>query len=82
VNRVFVTNNTQKYQMEFYYPDLDSTGWCNQMLSYRYDLDAWNPPRDVSNAISTVESPVWYYDTVSATWKNDPASRTNWICKI
>jgi hypothetical protein len=46
------------------------------MLSYRYDLDVWNPPRDVSSAIFTVESPVWYYDTGSSTWKNDAASRT------
>ena len=51
-------------------------GVPNKMLSYRYDLDIWNPPRDVSNAIFSVESPVWYFDAGTSTWKNDPASRT------
>ena len=60
VDRVFVINNTQKYQIEYYYPDLNSTdGWCNQMLSYRYDLQIWNPPRQVSSASSVCETPVW-----------------------
>jgi hypothetical protein len=47
----------------------------NKLLSYRYDLDIWNSPRDVTSAIFTVESPVWYYDAGSSTWLNDPASR-------
>ena len=69
--------NTNKNQVEIYYPTTAATnGVPNKMLSYRYDLDAWNPPRDVTNAIFTVESPVWYYDSGSSTWKNDPASRT------
>lgn len=59
VDRIFVTNNTEKYQIEFYYPDLTSTGWCNQMLSYRYDLQIWNPPRQVHNASMACETPVW-----------------------
>lgn len=69
--------NTNKNQIEIYYPTTTATnGVPNKMISYRYDLDAWNPPRDVTNAIFTVESPVWYYDSGSSTWKNDPASRT------
>ena len=58
-NRVFVINNTQKNQIEIYYPDLDSTGWCNKMLAYRYDLDVFQAPRDVANASQATESPVW-----------------------
>ena len=69
--------NTNKNQIEIYYPTTSATnGVPNKMISYRYDLDTWNPPRDVTNAIFTVESPVWYYDVGTSTWKNDPASRT------
>jgi len=69
--------NTNKNQIEIYYPTTAATnGVPNKMISYRYDLDAWNPPRDVTSAIFTVESPVWYYDTGTSTWKNDAASRT------
>jgi len=76
-DKIFMEVNTNKNQIEIYYPTTAATnGVPNKMLAYRYDLDIWNPPRDVSNAISTVESPVWYYDTGSSTWKNDPASRT------
>jgi len=74
VDRVFVTNNTAKYQMEFYYPDLDSTGWCNQMLSYRYDLKVWNAPRHVANASSACETPVW--TQTGNTWGYNNGSRT------
>lgn len=56
-DRVFMVNNTQKYQIEIYYPDLTSTGWCNKMLSYRYDLDIWNPPKDIMNACMATEGP-------------------------
>lgn len=70
-NRVFVINNTAKNQFEIYYPDLTSTGWCNKMLSYRYDLDVFNAPRDVSNASHAAESPIH----VSSTAYND-ATRT------
>ena len=59
VDRVFVINNTQKNQIEYYYPDLTSTGWCNKMISYRYDLDIFNPPRDVSNASHATEAPLF-----------------------
>lgn len=56
--KVFMVNNTAKNQVEIYYPDLDSTGWCNQMISYRYDLKIWNPPREVADASHAIESPV------------------------
>ena len=59
INQIMMENNNSKYQMEIYYPDLNSTGTCNKMISYRYDLDIWNPPRDVTRATMTTESPVW-----------------------
>ena len=73
-SRVFVINNTQKNQIEIYYPDLNSTGWCNKMLGYRYDLDVFNPPRDISNATSATESPV--YTETGNVWDYNNASRT------
>lgn len=57
--RMFMVNNTQKYQIEIYYPDLTSTGWCNKMLSYRYDLQVWNAPKDIANAVMGTEGPRW-----------------------
>ena len=56
-DRVFMVNNTQKYQIEIYYPDLTSGGWCNKMISYRYDLQIWNAPKDVMNACMGTEGP-------------------------
>jgi hypothetical protein len=58
-DRVFMVNNTQKNQIEIYYPDLTSTGWCNKMLSYRYDLKIWNAPKDIANACNACEAPVY-----------------------
>ena len=69
--RMFMVNNTQKNQIEIYYPDLTSTGWCNKMLSYRYDLQVWNPPKDIQNACMGTEGPRWvdsspdYYNLTS-----------------
>lgn len=57
--RIFMVNNTQKNQIELYYPDLNSTGWCNKMLSYRYDLKIWNAPKDIQNACMGTEGPVF-----------------------
>ena len=57
--QVFVVNNTAKYQFETYYPDLSSTGFCNKMIAYRYDLDVWQAPKDISNSVHAVESPRW-----------------------
>jgi hypothetical protein len=56
-DRVFMVNNTQKYQIEIYYPDLTSTGWCNKMLSYRYDVQLWNAPKDIEDACMGTEAP-------------------------
>ena len=58
-DRVFMVNNTQKNQIEIYYPDLTSTGWCNKMLSYRYDLQIWNAPKTIVNACNAAEAPVF-----------------------
>jgi len=58
-NQIFMINNTAKYQIEIYYPDLNSTGFNNQMISYRYDLQVWNPPRQVTQATMATESPRW-----------------------
>jgi hypothetical protein len=69
-SRVFVETNTKKNQIEIYYPDQDSTGWCNKMISFRYDLKVWNPPRDVANASMACEAPI-YVDS-----QFDNASRT------
>ena len=57
--RMFMVNNTQKYQIEIYYPDLTSTGWCNKMLSWRYDIQVWNAPKDIANACMGTEGPRW-----------------------
>ena len=58
-DQTFMVNNTNKNQIEIYYADLNSTGFCNKMLGYRYDLKVWNPPRDISSASHAVESPIW-----------------------
>jgi hypothetical protein len=58
-DRVFMVNNTRKNQIEIYYPDLTSTGWCNRMLSWRYDLQVWNAPRSVANACMGTEGPIF-----------------------
>lgn len=36
-----------------------SDGVPNMMLSYRYDLDVWNAPREVQSATMTCEAPFW-----------------------
>jgi len=74
-DRVFVENNTRKNQIEIYYPDLTSTGWCNKMISYRYDLKVWNPPRDIANASMACEAPV-YGPWPDSSELFDDASRT------
>jgi hypothetical protein len=59
-DRVFMETNTQKSQIEIYYPDKDAiNGLPNKMLAYRYDIDCWNAPRDISGATFTCESPIW-----------------------
>ena len=62
--------NTQKNQIEIYYPTVDATdGVPNKMLSYRYDLDVWNAPRDVNSATFATESPRWAA-TPNVEWTN------------
>ena len=59
ISKVHVVNNTKKNQIEIYYPDLNSTGYCNQMLSYRYDLKIWNCPKTINNSAMAVEAPLY-----------------------
>ena len=60
-DRVYMEVNTQKNQVEIFYPDHNAPpgGVPNKMLSYRYDLDCWNPPRDVNHATFACEAPIW-----------------------
>ena len=85
-DRVFMINNTSMNQIEIYYPDLTSTGWCNKMLSYRYDLDIFNPPRTVTNASWAVESPRWTgttpnYATRGVVYSNAGTTNTQLVQK-
>lgn len=64
-SRVFTINNTAMNQFEIYYPDQSSTGWCNRMLSYRYDLDKFNAPREVHQASHAVEAPRYVDSTLN-----------------
>lgn len=64
-DRTFMVNNTQKNQIEIYFPDTSSSGWCNKMLSWRYDLKLWNAPKDIQNACMGTESPRWTSSTTS-----------------
>ena len=77
-DRVFMEVNSQKNQVEIYYPDSQAIdGVPNKMLSYRYDLDCWNAPRDVSSATFSCESPIWLSDGApSPTWSKNLGSRT------
>lgn len=82
VDRVFVDSNTEKNQIEIYYPDRNAAdGVPNKMISYRHDIDCWNAPRDVSKAAFACESPVWRYDEDLAEWQFNKASRTIVYCK-
>jgi len=84
VQQLFMEVNTSKNQVEIYYTskDVDLTdnpeGSPNKMISYRYDLDCWNPPRDVSAATFACESPIWtaVADSSIPNWINDEGSRT------
>jgi len=77
VDRVFMETNTQKNQIEIYYPDKDSVnGTPNKMIAYRHDLDIWNAPRDVLNATFACESPIYVYDATKQYWAYNPGSRT------
>jgi hypothetical protein len=59
-DRVFMEVNSQKNQVEIYYPDSEAiNGVPNRMLSYRYDLQIWNAPREVDSATMACESPIY-----------------------
>jgi hypothetical protein len=78
-DRVFMEVNSQRSQIEIYYPDSDAiNGVPNKMLSYRYDIDCWNAPRDISSATFACESPIWRNGTDSALpeWSAEFGSRT------
>ena len=77
VDRAHAQTNTQKNQVEIYYSDSDATGGVpNKMISYRYDLDCWNAPRDVASATFACETPIRYYDSGTSKWLYDKGSRT------
>ena len=76
-DRVFMQVNTQKNQIEIYYPDSQATdGVPNKMLAYRYELDVWNAPREVSRATMACESPIWIQDPDTSEWSPNLGSRT------
>ena len=78
-DRVFMETNTQRSQVEIYYTDRNKTvddGVPNKMISYRYDIDCWNAPRDISDATFSCESPIWLYDDILAEWYSADGSRT------
>jgi len=84
VQRIFMEVNTSKNQVEIYYADKTvaesgpAEGVPNKMISYRYDLDCWNPPRDVSAATFSCESPIWTNPSDSSlpNWVNNEGTRT------
>jgi hypothetical protein len=87
VGRIFMEVNTQRNQVEIYYtskPEYASplnpivNGVPNKMISYRYDLDCWNAPREVSSATFACESPIWANTTDSSlpAWTFSEGSRT------
>ena len=64
-DRVYMETNTQRSQIEIYYPDMDAIdGVPNKMISYRYDLDCWNAPRNVDDATFSTEAPVFNADGI------------------
>jgi hypothetical protein len=74
-DRVFMEVNSQRSQVEIYYPDSNAiNGVPNKMLGYRYDLDCWNAPRDVSSATFSCEAPVYEFNTPN--WDPLLSSRT------
>ena len=74
-DRVYMETNTQRSQVEIYYPDGDAIdGIPNKMLSYRYDLDCWNAPRDVSSATFSCEAPIYEFNDPN--WEPLLSSRT------
>jgi len=81
VDQVHMEINSEKNQIEIYYTSTDydvatnPEGVPNKVLSYRYDIDVWNPPRDITLGTSACESPVRYLDS-NGLWQYDKGSRT------
>jgi hypothetical protein len=84
-DRTFMLCNTQRNQIEVYYttkPEYATdynpivNGVPNKMLAYRYDLDMWQSPRDVTGATQGTESPIYVYNTDTSTWEPNLGSRT------
>lgn len=76
-DRVFMETNTQKNQIEIYYPDRSAVnGVPNKMLAYRHDIDVWNAPRNVTKATMACESPIWTYNGTKQYWEYNSGSRT------
>lgn len=79
-DRVFMEVNSQRSQVEIYYYATDASrpeltvGVPNFMLSYRYDLDCWNAPRQVSSATFSCEAPIYEFNTPN--WDPLLSSRT------
>ena len=76
-DRVHMQVNTQKNQIEIYYPSkgkIVDDGVPDMMISYRYDLDCWNPPREVTAATFATESPIYIYN--GSVWVPNFGSRT------
>ena len=74
-DRVYMETNSQRSQVEIYYPDSNATdGVPNRMLSYRYDIDCWNAPREIDDATFSCEAPVYNY--VDPDWIPLLSSRT------
>jgi hypothetical protein len=77
-DRVHMQVNTQKNQVEIYYPSkgkIVDDGVPDKMISYRYDLDCWNAPREVTNATFACESPI-YIENNPGVWVPNFGSRT------
>jgi len=83
VDRMFMECNTQKNQIEIYYTTKAEyenpnnpivNGVPNKMISYRYDLDCWNAPRDVASATFACEAPI--FNLVDSIWTANKGSRT------
>lgn len=84
-DRVFMLCNTQRNQIEVYYttkPEYASiynpivNGVPNKMLAYRYDLEIWQSPRDVTSATQGCESPIYIYNEDTGYWEPNLGSRT------
>jgi hypothetical protein len=76
-DRVHMQVNTQKNQVEIYYPSKGKVvddGVPDMMISYRYDLDCWNAPREVTAATFACESPIYIYN--GSVWVPNFGSRT------